>query len=76
MSTVLKGFQTKAEHAAEFDVCERTIDRWCDEAAGLPFTRAGRRRLFSPEWTRTWLESKRVQRNPTREVQRGGRRRE
>jgi hypothetical protein len=67
---ILKDFQDKKQHAKEFDVCERTIDRWCDQPDGLPHTAAGRRKLFHPEWTRAWLIGRRVQRNPANGRQR------
>jgi hypothetical protein len=67
----LEGYETKAEHAAALGVCEKTIDRWCAEPDGLPFTSAGRWRLFRREWTAEWLGSRKQQKNARAQRGRG-----
>jgi hypothetical protein len=58
--------EDKRSHAERLCCSGRSIDRWCDEPDGLPYTTRGGTRLFNPSWTKAWLESRRVQRNPTR----------
>ena len=64
--SILAGHKEKAAVAQEFDVCERTIDRWCDEPDGKPCIRVGRKKYFSVESVRAWLIKRETRRNPRR----------
>ncbi len=60
---ILAGYVEKPELAREFEVSERTVDRWCNQPNGLPHVKVGRRTYFSIESVKKWLGSRETQRN-------------
>jgi hypothetical protein len=58
--SVLEGFHTRSELAADLGVTERTIIRY--EHQGLSVIRRGKLRLYEVERTRAWLRGE-VKRN-------------
>lgn len=61
---LLSDFEDLTAHAAWLGRCTRTVLRWCGEPDGLPYTTAGRTRLFNRAWTAEWIASRRTQTNP------------
>jgi hypothetical protein len=62
---ILEDYLTKAEQAKALNVSEKTIDRYTKQPDGMPYTMAGRVKLFRHDWTRDWLASRKRQDNPT-----------
>jgi hypothetical protein len=54
-NTVLAGFLTQDEAAAELKICERTLDRWRQLGEGPPITKLGRRVLYRRSSLQAWL---------------------
>jgi hypothetical protein len=61
---ILDQFEELEAHAQRLQKHPRTLLRWMNQPDGLPHTYAGRTPLFSPAWTKEWLECRRVHRNP------------
>ncbi|SDG73842.1 MULTISPECIES: helix-turn-helix domain-containing protein [Pelagibacterium] len=55
--TILDGFLTTEELAEEIGVHRTTLAKWRMERRGPPFTRLGKRILYSVERLRAWLEA-------------------
>jgi DNA-binding transcriptional MerR regulator len=53
---VLAEYLSEAEEAAELRVAVRTLRAWRQRGEGPPFTKVGKRILYSFEGTVKWLE--------------------
>jgi hypothetical protein len=74
-TSILEGYVSVAQVAADFKRSPRTVLRWMDQADGLPYVKVGRERLIHIETARQWMLSRVRQPNPTarrRLARRGG----
>jgi hypothetical protein len=64
----LQDFCELDEFAVDVDVCTRTVDRWINQADGLPCAWFGNRRIIHVPTARQWLLSRVRQANPRRQT--------
>jgi hypothetical protein len=57
--TILDGFWSKPQLAAELGVVPRTVDLWIAQGIGPQVTKAGRFPYFEKRGVMLWLESRR-----------------
>ena len=55
-SSLLEGYATAAETAAELHICTKTLERWHLARRGPPRTRIGRRVFYKRSAVTAWLE--------------------
>lgn len=58
MASIIQDYLTRAELAADLNVCTRTIERWDRLGEGPPKTKIGNRILYRREGAAKWLRSR------------------
>lgn len=64
--TILEGYLSREQLAAELNVTTRTLWRWQNEADGLPYTRIGNQLYYRIESVRNWIAARETKPNPRR----------
>lgn len=57
--TVLDGFKTKSQLAAELGITQRALELWIARGIGPRATKLGKFVLFTPRDIQAWLDSRR-----------------
>jgi hypothetical protein len=66
VSEFLKDFLDVIAFAADVNKTPRTVDRWCSQPDGLPYSWLGNKRVIHVPTAREWLLSRTRQPNPRR----------
>lgn len=64
--SILDGYLTRDELAAQLNVTTRTLWRWQNQPDGLPHTRIGNQLYYRIESVRSWISARETKPNPRR----------
>ncbi|MEH7904337.1 helix-turn-helix domain-containing protein [Rhizobium laguerreae] len=64
--TILEGYLSREQLAAELNVTTRTLWRWQNEPDGLPYTRIGNQLYYRVESVRNWVAGRETKPNTRR----------
>jgi Helix-turn-helix domain len=67
-NSLLAGYLSPDELAAELEVCTKTLDRWRVFDEGPPVTKIGRKTYYSRSGVAEWLREREQQVSPRKRV--------